>query len=82
MLFIFSTPELIRYLWQLKDSCFPALVFNMCCSIKNLLQKEVYFLIIKSKNEYANKICIVFAGKVSNLNLKLKFRISKKRKKA
>ena len=33
MLFTFSTPMLIRHMWQLKDSCFPALLSNSCCSI-------------------------------------------------
>jgi hypothetical protein len=29
----FSTPVLIRHLWQLKTVVFPALVSNTCCSI-------------------------------------------------
>jgi hypothetical protein len=29
----FSTPELIRHLWQLKTIVFPALMSNMRCSI-------------------------------------------------
>jgi hypothetical protein len=33
MLFIFSTPVLIRNLWQLKAVAFPAFVPNMCYSI-------------------------------------------------
>jgi hypothetical protein len=33
MLFIFSTPVLIRRLWQLKSVFFPGLASNMCCSI-------------------------------------------------
>jgi len=33
MLFIFSTLVAIRYLWQLKTNCFPALVSNTCCSL-------------------------------------------------
>jgi hypothetical protein len=32
-LFIFSTPELIRNLWQLKTAVFPASVSITCCSI-------------------------------------------------
>ncbi len=35
MLFIFSTPVLIRHLWQFKTVVFPALVSNMLCSIVN-----------------------------------------------
>ncbi len=33
MLFIFSTPALIRHLWQLKTVVSPTLVSNMCCSM-------------------------------------------------
>ncbi len=33
MLFIFTMLVLCRHLWQLKNSCFPALVSNMRCSI-------------------------------------------------
>ena len=33
MLFIFSTPVLIRHLWQLKTGCFIALVSNKGYSI-------------------------------------------------
>ncbi len=34
----FFNTMLIRHLWQLKDSCFPALVSNMCCSITLICQ--------------------------------------------
>jgi hypothetical protein len=34
-MFIFTTPVLIRHLWQLK-SYFPALVSNMPCSIESV----------------------------------------------
>jgi len=35
MLFIFSTPVLIRQVWQLKAVFFPAKVSNTSCSITN-----------------------------------------------
>ena len=35
----FSTPVLIRHLWQLK-TCFCALVSNMCCSIQGFFVKQ------------------------------------------
>jgi hypothetical protein len=34
MQFILSTPVIIRHLWQIKTVVFPALVSNMCSSIK------------------------------------------------
>ncbi len=34
MVFIFSTPELIRHMWQFLTAVFPALVSNMCFSIR------------------------------------------------
>ncbi len=40
MLFIFSTPVLIRHLWQLKTAVFPAYVPKTVCSNHRYIKKS------------------------------------------
>ncbi len=52
----FSTPVLIRHLWQLK-TVFPALVSNMCCYIRfqiiSYIRNDFYFW----RTPFVNLIC-------------------------
>jgi len=47
MLFIFTTPVLIRHLWQPKKVFFPALVSNMGCSIGRGIRTFMWHLYSK-----------------------------------
>ncbi len=48
MLFIVSTPVLIRHLWNVK-TVFPALVSNMCCSIEKHTNLSLLGINVHSK---------------------------------
>ncbi len=78
VLIYISTPVLIRHLWQLKTLCFPALVSNMCCSIKRgmyatlavllLYGRCMLFLSQKAKEKNKKKYFCCCRKKVENRN--------------
>ncbi len=71
MLFIFSTPVLIRHLRQLKAVVFPAWVSNMCCSIANTSMLPRYYPLIVRLNVNILSIITLFIVMLNAVKLRV-----------